>query len=318
MSLPAAIDYRFDHTHTTVGGSRATWQLEPHRAAVLVHDLQHYFLRPYAPTCPALVDTLDGTAAILAAAREHGVPVFYTAQTGRRSAVVRGLQADLWGPGMEPVPEHTDIPAQVAPGPDDTVLVKHRYSAFAHSDLAERLAALGRDQLVITGVYAHIGVTATAFDAFMQEVHPFVVADAVADFGPVQHRRALDQVASCAGVVTSTDRVLAAFTGPAAHRSPTAPPTTEEPSVSVLPPAHRPGVVRAALAAALDPEFADTAFAAPDADLFALGLNSLQAFDVLDRIVDAGGPDLDYADFTGDPTVQFLTTAGVARDGAPA
>lgn len=207
MALPDLIDY----STPRVPDSRATWRLEPHRAAVLVHDLQHYFLRPYAPGCEALRDTLSGTARILSEARAQDVPVFYTAQTGRSTGVVRGLQGDLWGPGMQPIPEHTAIVPEVAPAPGDTVLVKHRYSAFAHSDLADRLAADGRDQLVITGVYAHIGVTATAFDAFQREVHPFVVADAVADFGPEHHRRALDQVASCAGVVTSTDAVVRAL-----------------------------------------------------------------------------------------------------------
>ncbi len=211
MSLPLLIDYEVPATPADFGPSRADWELDPARSAVLVHDLQRYFLRPYAPSCPALVQALSGTARILSAARAAGAPVFYTAQTGTTHRVGRGLQRDLWGPGMLPVPEHTEIVPEVAPGPDDTVLVKHRYSAFAHSDLADRLAESGRDQLLITGVYAHIGVTATAFDAFMREVHPFVVADAVADFGPEQHLRALHQVASCAGVVTWVDRVVDAL-----------------------------------------------------------------------------------------------------------
>lgn len=207
MALPDLIDYAMP----PVPDSRAQWPLETGRAAVLVHDLQRYFLRPYAPHCQALTGALRSTARILEKARDAGVPVYYTAQTGQSGDVVRGLQGDLWGPGMQPVPEHTEIVPEVAPHPEDTVLVKHRYSAFAHSDLTERLAAQGRDQLVITGVYAHIGIMATAFDAFMREIHPFVVADAVADFTPEDHRRALEQVASCAGVVTSADAVLTAF-----------------------------------------------------------------------------------------------------------
>src|SRR5690606_26999299 len=118
-----------------------SWELDPGRAAVLVHDLQRYFLRPFADDCPALAQTVAGTAAIVRAARELGVPVFYTAQTGERGPVVRGLQGDLWGPGMSPISEHTDIVDAVAPADGDTVLVKHRYSAFAHSDLADLLAA---------------------------------------------------------------------------------------------------------------------------------------------------------------------------------
>ncbi|UDY24266.1 isochorismatase family protein [Nocardioides sp. Kera G14] len=211
MALPDLISYP---TPVELPTSRATWELDPSRTAVLVHDLQRYFLRPYAPDCGALRDALDHTAAIVAAARAAGSPVFYTAQTGRQGEVgqpVRGLQGDLWGGGMSPIPEHTEIVPEVAPAAGDTVLVKHRYSAFAHSDLEVCLAARGRDQLVITGVYAHIGVLATALDAFQREIHPFVVGDGVADFSADAHDRALAQVASCTGVVASAEAVLDAF-----------------------------------------------------------------------------------------------------------
>ena len=169
MTLPALIDYATPrHTPT----NRVNWTLDPSRAAVLVHDLQRYFFRAFAPGCPALERALAATAEILAAARAAGVPVFYTAQTGDQSTDERGLQGELWGRGMTSAPEDTAIVDAVAPHAGDAVIVKHRYSAFAKSDLAERLAALGRDQLVVVGVYAHIGVAATACDAFQREVYP--------------------------------------------------------------------------------------------------------------------------------------------------
>lgn len=282
--------------------NRAGWILDPCRAAVLVHDFQRYFLRPYAEDCPALRDALTRTSEVLAAARAAGVPVFYTAQTGDQVPRQRGLQGDLWGPGMRAVAEHTTIVEQVAPAEGDVVLVKHRYSAFAQSDLAERLAAQGRDQLVLTGVYAHIGITATAFDGFMREVHPFVVADAVADFGPEQHRRALEQVASCSGVVCTAADVVTAL---APRVSPSdAGATGAGPNSWVL-------AVREALVAGMDEAFATAAFAAPDRDLFDLGLNSLRAFEVLDVLAEAG-VDLDFGEFTRRPTVEHLLEAGSA------
>lgn len=64
----------------------------------------------------------------------------------------------------------------------------------------------GADQLVICGVYAHIGVLASAVDAFSNDVQPFVVADAVADFSARDHRFALEYaVRKCAVVVTAED-----------------------------------------------------------------------------------------------------------------
>ena len=288
MTLPALIDYATPrHTPT----NRVNWTLDPSRAAVLVHDLQRYFFRAFAPGCPALERALAATAEILAAARAAGVPVFYTAQTGDQSTDERGLQGELWGRGMTSAPEDTAIVDAVAPHAGDAVIVKHRYSAFAKSDLAERLAALGRDQLVVVGVYAHIGVAATACDAFQREVYPFVVADGVADFGPAEHERALAQVASCAGVVLRAADVVEAFS-----------PATEGSAWDAE--------LRSALDGLLSDDALAAAFAAPESDIFALGLDSVRAFELLDRLLDAGA-DVDFGEFTRRPTVAYLREQGL-------
>lgn len=285
MTLPAGIDYL--PPLTDLPASRASWRLERDRAAVLVHDLQRYFVRPYAAGCAALDGAVSATARILAAARAAGVPVFYTAQNGDQEPGERGLQADLWGPGMAADPDHTAILDEVAPAAGDTVLVKHRYNAFARSDLAEHLAMAGRSQLVITGVYAHIGVTATALDAFQREIHPFVVADAVADLGPEEHRRALAQVASCSGVVTLTDDVVVAFAAPELDEHPWD------------------ARFRRALTGLLPADVIDALFDRPDADWFELGLDSLRAFELLDLLAE-DGLDVDFGEFTRTPTLAWL------------
>ncbi len=293
MSLPHLIDYPSPVPPTrTLPQSRAAWTLDPTRAAVLVHDLQRYFLRPFAPGCPALSTALAGTARILTQARAAGVPVFYTAQDGDHSD--RGLQGDLWGGGMSAHPDDTAIVAEVAPAESDHIVTKRRYSAFTKSDLAERLTGLARDQLVITGVYAHIGITATAFDAFQREVRPFVVADAVAAFTHDQHVRSLDLVADSCGVVAMTDAVVDAL--------------TPVPGVDASP---WDTAVSEALTRALAPDVLAAALADPDADLFALGLNSLRAFEVLDDLAEAG-VDIDFGDLVRSPSVAFLRAQGRA------
>ncbi|ALJ20079.1 isochorismatase family protein [Microbacterium sp. No. 7] len=293
MSLPTAVDYAAPVTE--LPASRAAWSLDAARAAVLVHDLQRYFVRPYAETCAALRTAIAATAEILAAARERGVPVFYTAQHGDQDQAERGLQRDLWGPGMRAIPEHTDIVAEVAPAPGDTVLQKHRYSAFARSDLAERLAAASRDQLVIAGVYAHIGIAATAMEAFQREIQPFVVADGVADLGEEQHRLALAQIAGCCGVVLRAGDVVATLRDRGAGEGDADPGAGE--GVDAL--------LHESLRTLVDPEQVSQAFAQPDADLFALGLDSLRAFELLDALAD-DGIDIEFGDFVRTPTVSWL------------
>lgn len=293
MPLPALIDYA---TPEATPPSRLDARLDPARAAVLVHDLQRYFVRPFAPGCPALTDAITSTATILDAAREVGVPVFYTAQSGDQDPVERGLQGDLWGPGMTSAVDDTAILDAVAPRPDDAVLEKRRYSAFAKSDFGDRLAALGRDQLVIVGVYAHIGVLATAYDAFQREIVPFVVADGVADFGPAEHERALAQVASCCGVVAGSVQVAEAFVPAAASGAPAEGSAWDD-------------ELRSALEGLLSEDAVAAAFAAPETDIFSLGLDSMRAFEMLDRLLDAGA-DIDFGEFTRRPNIAFLREQG--------
>lgn len=88
------------------------------------------------------------------------------------------------------------------------MLTKWRYSAFFRSDLLARMRDQGRDQLIVCGVYGHVGVLATALDAFTNDIESFLVADAVGDFSAAYHRLALDYAAARCSVVTSTEEVF--------------------------------------------------------------------------------------------------------------
>jgi isochorismate hydrolase len=185
----------------------ARWTVDPDRAVLLMHDMQRYFLRPLpAP----LRDRLVRNAALL---RERGtalgVPVAYTAQPGGMTDEQRGLLKDFWGPGMRVDPEDRQVVEPLAPGVGDWTFTKWRYSAFFRSSLLERMRAAGRDQLVVCGVYAHVGVLMTAVEAFSHDIQPFLVADAVADFSAEYHRLAIEYAAQRCAAVTTADGVLA-------------------------------------------------------------------------------------------------------------
>ncbi|MFF8833452.1 isochorismatase family protein [Streptomyces sp. NPDC015131] len=207
MALPKITPYPMP-APADLPANRVDWKADPDRAVLLVHDLQNYFLSAYDTQASPVPELLGNVAALRKRAAALGIPVLYTAQPGGQTPEERGLQQDFWGPGLPADPAAEAIADAVAPGPGDTVLTKWKYSGFVRTDLAERLAALGRDQLILTGVYAHIGVLMTACDAWMRDVRAFVVADAVADFSAEEHAMALRWAAGRCAVVTTTDTVL--------------------------------------------------------------------------------------------------------------
>lgn len=207
MALPAIPSYPLPAADE-LPANRVSWTVDPARAVLLVHDLQHHFLSAFPADAQPVTGMLGNTARLLQRARRLGVPVVYSAQRGGQTPEERGLQLDFWGPGVADDPEALAMPGPVAPEPGDTLLTKWKYSAFARTELDALLRESGRDQLVIVGVYAHIGVLMTAADAWSRDIQAFVVADAVADFSREDHEMALRWAAGRCAVVTTTDALF--------------------------------------------------------------------------------------------------------------
>ncbi|PIJ50211.1 isochorismatase [Erwinia sp. OLTSP20] len=188
--------------------NKVSWAVEPSRAALLIHDMQDYFLNFWGDNSPMINQVVANIAALRQFCKQQNIPVYYTAQPEKQSDEDRALLNDMWGPGLTRSPQQQKIVAALAPDEGDTVLVKWRYSAFHRSPLEQMLKETARNQLIITGVYAHIGCMTTAIDAFMRDIKPFMVADALADFSREEHLMALKFVAGRAGRVIMTEDLL--------------------------------------------------------------------------------------------------------------
>ncbi|MFE2377101.1 isochorismatase family protein [Streptomyces sp. NPDC059398] len=189
----------------------APWVPDPARTVLLIHDMQRYFVEAFPAGRSPASELTANIVRLRTRCAELGVPVCYTAQPGDMTAGQRGLLQDFWGGGMTAEAEQRAIVPELAPELGDHILTKWRYSAFQRTRLLDILREQGRDQLVICGVYAHVGCLTTANDALAYDIQSFLVADAVADFNADYHAQALRYAAERCSVVLPADAVLAAL-----------------------------------------------------------------------------------------------------------
>ena len=268
MSIPSIAAYSLPPL-AEAPANRVSWELVPQRAVLLVHDMQEYFLRFFERARSPLSQVLSHVASLATACRAAGVPVVYTAQPPVQTREQRGLLNDLWGPGITAHPHAHDIVSELRPHAGDIMVTKFRYSAFHGTDLQQRLQQLGRDQLIVCGVYAHIGCLLTACDAFMHDVQPFFATDAVADFSREHHELAIRYAAERCAVALDTSSLLAALgaTAPVGARQQQA--------------------LRAAVAAVLDVPVSEIA---DEEDLFDLGMDSIRLMALVEELRAQGTP----------------------------
>jgi maleamate amidohydrolase len=194
--------------YTAAGFGRA---LEPGRTPALVLvDLVEAYFNPDAELYMGTDDCLASAARVLAAAREAGIPVVHTrvsfAAGGvdggpffRKIAALRHFVGD--GPLGAIRPE-------VAPLPEEIVLVKQYASSFFGTSLSSTLTGLGVDTLIIVGVSTSGCIRATAVDAIQNGYIPLVVRDAVGDREPGPHEANLFDLQAKYAEVVSEATVL--------------------------------------------------------------------------------------------------------------
>jgi bifunctional isochorismate lyase / aryl carrier protein len=210
MAIPAIAPYELPDP-AGVEPNRAPWSLDPARATLLIHDMQNYFIDAYQMGEEPMRTVLPNIVEIRERCSALGIPVVYTMQPGDQHPSRRGILADFWGPGLT-TGRDTEVTEVLTPRETDIQVTKWRYSAFQRTDLRQLLGHHGRDQLIVTGVYAHMGCLLSAAEAFMSDVQPFFVADATADFTEDEHRMALDYAAKRCSAVVTTDTVVESLT----------------------------------------------------------------------------------------------------------
>lgn len=182
------------------------------KAAVLSIDFIDFYTQPGAPFFgQGVVDAVEASVPLYAAARRAGLPVIYT-------KVVYDEAGSEGGMFVKKVPAlrafTADNPlanfdARVMPEAGDIVLVKHHSSAFFGTPLSTMLRVLECDTVIVTGCSTSGCVRATAVDGVSHGFRVIVPAECVGDRHPAPHEAALFDMNAKYGDVLPVADVMA-------------------------------------------------------------------------------------------------------------
>jgi len=202
------------------GRLHAIESLVPERTALLVVDMQNYFMADgELGCCPAARDIVPNVNRIAGALREAGGHVFWIQNAAppetlkswanlhalyskeNRETRLKRLAKGSTGHALW---SDLDI------APQDTRVEKTRYSAFIRgaSDIEKLLRDRDVDTVIITGVATNVCCESTARDAMMLGFRTLMVADANAAPSDEEHNAALATFMLFFGDVQFTDEIV--------------------------------------------------------------------------------------------------------------
>lgn len=197
---------------------------EPGRTALLVVDMQRGFVDPgeamEVPPARAMVPRLRE---VIDACREKQLPIVFTEFVySERIPLLVGQLHPEHRPAAPGAPRGFGHPSSncldgdpsantieaFAPRPDELVIRKHWYDAFAGTALDGALRARDVTSLLVTGTMTDICVLATVVGAFNREYRVTVVDDCVATLWPEIQHATLDIIGRAFGRRTSSAELL--------------------------------------------------------------------------------------------------------------
>ena len=184
-------------------------QLSRDKVALLIIDMQDFFLDPGSPTftCGGLA-IIPMLKRLLAAFRKAGRPVIFTQHVHHPQKLDAGIMKWWWeGMCLEGSME-SRIHKDVAPLQNEKVVSKHRYSAFYNTDLETVLRCLKVEDLVISGIMTNLCCESTARDAYYRDYRIFIPADGTGSVNEQMHLASLLNLAFGFAFVTTTEAIL--------------------------------------------------------------------------------------------------------------
>ena len=185
-------------------------------AALLVIDMQRGFLSPRSPLyIEGAAATVPACAAVIAACRRRGVPVFFVtrAYAADGSNVERPRRA-VWEAGGKPLSPGCDeeisaaMPEEFGAEAGDFHIVKPSWSAFFATELDSELRRLGVGRVILAGTTTPNCIRASCYDAISLDYDVTVLADCTSSKTPEIQRSNLRDMANAGAEVISSAELL--------------------------------------------------------------------------------------------------------------
>jgi len=175
-------------------------------AALLVLDMQNYFLQPdshaFIPSAPAIIPAAQ---ALMEAFHRYRRPVLFTRHLNTPQNA--GLMASWWCDLIERENPLSEITCELNTSLG-TVLEKTRYDAFYKTSLETWLLEQKISQVVMVGVMTHLCYETTARSAFVRGFQVFLPVDGTATYNEQFHLNSLKALAHGFAIPVMTEKVL--------------------------------------------------------------------------------------------------------------
>lgn len=184
--------------------------LIPERSALLVLDMQDYFLHPESHAyIPSAVAILPGLQKLIDAFSQRNCPIFFTQHIN--SPENAAMMGQWWREIITVENPLRAITPQLDTRPG-VILQKPQYDAFYQTDLEDRLHGLNVRQLIICGVMTHLCCETTVRAAFVRGFEIFFPVDGTATYNIAFHRATLTNLAHGCAHLTLVADILALLT----------------------------------------------------------------------------------------------------------
>ena len=173
--------------------SRGTFLFRPDQAALLILDMQEFFLDEGSHAfVPAAQAVLPGLGTLADLFRRSGQPVIFTRHLNDLDNAA--LMGRWWHDLLNADDPLIEISRELL-RPNDIAFDKSQYDAFHETQLQPLLAEAGVTQVVISGVMANLCCETTARSAFVRGFEPFFLVDATAAYNRAFHLASLTNLA---------------------------------------------------------------------------------------------------------------------------